>query len=222
MKSKKTRERILDTSLELFNEKKASNVSTVQISAAMKISPGNLYYYYANKEDVIRCLWEERISGTLEGLLDKIGTINTAADTLDYLEETIKYMIDYRFFYTELSTLFANDEKLVELYHNTDKKMRGVFADYIIRSTEEGKFVEGKDALKVMAIQNVIAIAKQMIDKYDVYTAKGVSVEDFIGFTWIRIVSVMDPILVSEEREAFEAELIARGYNMNRYLEIAK
>ena len=114
------------------------------------------------------------------------------------------------------------DEKLVELYHNTDKKMRGVFADYIIRSTEEGKFVEGKDALKVMAIQNVIAIAKQMIDKYDVYTAKGVSVEDFIGFTWIRIVSVMDPILVSEEREAFEAELIARGYNMNRYLEIAK
>ena len=54
MKSKKTREKILDVSLQLFNEKKASNVSTVQISAAMKISPGNLYYYFANKEELIR------------------------------------------------------------------------------------------------------------------------------------------------------------------------
>ena len=61
MKSKKTREKILDVSLQLFNEKKASNVSTVQISAAMKISPGNLYYYFANKEELIRCLWRERM-----------------------------------------------------------------------------------------------------------------------------------------------------------------
>ena len=53
MKSNRTRERILETSIKLFNEKKASNVSTVQISAAMQISPGNLYYYYANKDEVI-------------------------------------------------------------------------------------------------------------------------------------------------------------------------
>ena len=83
MKSKKTRERILDASLEMFNKKKASNVSTVQISAAMKISPGNLYYYYANKEDVIRCIWAERMSGALEELLEKTTEIKTAKDLLD-------------------------------------------------------------------------------------------------------------------------------------------
>ena len=54
MKTNKTKEKILDTSIRMFNEKKASNVSTVQISADMKISPGNLYYYYSNKEEVIR------------------------------------------------------------------------------------------------------------------------------------------------------------------------
>ena len=72
MKSKKTREKILDVSLQLFNEKKASNVSTVQISAAMKISPGNLYYYFANKEELIRCLWRERMLDQIEHLAGRL------------------------------------------------------------------------------------------------------------------------------------------------------
>lgn len=61
MKINRTRERILDKSIELFNRKQASNVSTVQISTALEISPGNLYYYYTNKEEVIRCTWKERM-----------------------------------------------------------------------------------------------------------------------------------------------------------------
>ena len=43
MKINRTRERILDKSIELFNRKQASNVSTVQISTALEISPGNLH-----------------------------------------------------------------------------------------------------------------------------------------------------------------------------------
>ena len=39
MKINRTRERILDKSIELFNRKQASNVSTVQISTALEISP---------------------------------------------------------------------------------------------------------------------------------------------------------------------------------------
>ena len=80
MKINRTRERILDKSIELFNRKQASNVSTVQISTALEISPGNLYYYYTNKEEVIRCTWKERmlpeidaIVETAEGVADKAG-----------------------------------------------------------------------------------------------------------------------------------------------------
>ena len=40
MKINRTRERILDKSIELFNRKQASNVSTVQISTALETSPG--------------------------------------------------------------------------------------------------------------------------------------------------------------------------------------
>jgi AcrR family transcriptional regulator len=51
------RDRILETSLEMFNERGVWAVSTSTIAAELGISPGNLYYHFANKEQVIRELW---------------------------------------------------------------------------------------------------------------------------------------------------------------------
>lgn len=222
MKSKKTRERILDASLELFNEKKASNVSTVQISAAMKISPGNLYYYYANKEDVIRCIWEERMAGVLEELLKSSENIKSAADLLDFVENCLKYMIDYRFFYTEISTLFINDEELIKIYRDADVNMRDSFAALVRRLGEEGKFIAGEDASKVIAVQNAVAAAKQMLDRYDLYKSKSISDEDFIGFCWIRVISVLEVVFSDSMKEEMAEELVSRGYTKEKYLQLVR
>ena len=222
MKSKKTRERILDASLEMFNKKKASNVSTVQISAAMKISPGNLYYYYANKEDVIRCIWEERMASVVNELLEKAETVKSAADLLDYLKEWIEYLISYRFFYTELSTLFINDEKLVELYQDTYKKMRDTFAEFVVRFGAEGHILNDDDVSKILAVQSAVASAVHMLNRYDVYADKGISLEDFIGFSWIRIIAALEPIFEPSFKAEMDEELTARGFCKARYMETVK
>ena len=54
----KTRDRILQTALALFNEEGEENVSTVDIAAVMGISPGNLYYHFKGKEAIIAGLFE--------------------------------------------------------------------------------------------------------------------------------------------------------------------
>lgn len=59
MGSIETREKIKQTSIGLFNQYGASNISKMQIAKASNISTGNMYYYFKSKEEVIRSIWEE-------------------------------------------------------------------------------------------------------------------------------------------------------------------
>ena len=55
----KTRDKIIHTALGLFNEQGTKAVTTNHIAAAVGISPGNLYYHFRNKEDIIRAIFEQ-------------------------------------------------------------------------------------------------------------------------------------------------------------------
>lgn len=53
-----TRDRIVDSAIALFNEQGVSAVTTNHVAEHADISPGNLYYHFANKEEIIREAFE--------------------------------------------------------------------------------------------------------------------------------------------------------------------
>jgi AcrR family transcriptional regulator len=112
----KTRDRIKSTAIVLFNEKGATNVSTVQISEVMGISPGNLYYYFTNKEHIIRSIWEEDMipQGDLIFLnTENIKPLEVLTTMMDII---MKHGLKYKFFYMEEYALFKNDSLLQQMY----------------------------------------------------------------------------------------------------------
>jgi AcrR family transcriptional regulator len=55
--ARRTRDRILDAALELFNERGTAAVTTNHVAAHAGISPGNLYYWFSDKDEIIRELY---------------------------------------------------------------------------------------------------------------------------------------------------------------------
>ena len=53
----RTGTRILDAALDLFNRDGTGRVTTNHIAAHLRISPGNLYYWYPDKQAIVRALW---------------------------------------------------------------------------------------------------------------------------------------------------------------------
>lgn len=64
VRTQRTRGRILAESLKLFNEHGEAQVTTGMVAEALGMSPGNLYYHFRNKDEIVEQLFtrfEERI-----------------------------------------------------------------------------------------------------------------------------------------------------------------
>ncbi len=109
---RRTRERILDLSLRLFNDFGEPNVNTTLIAEEMNISPGNLYYHFKNKDDIINCIFQQ-----FEREIDKLLTLPAernpnVEDAWLFLHVLFELIWKYRFFYRDLNNLLANNRTL--------------------------------------------------------------------------------------------------------------
>ena len=128
------RERILNVALRLFNERGTATVSTNQIAAAAAVSPGNLYYHFQNKEEVIRALFE-RLFETHARFFALPEDHAPAVDDLRRMVRTnFDVLWEYRFTYRELPALLRRDELLrtrwLEVHGHDNMGFRGLVAAF--------------------------------------------------------------------------------------------
>ncbi len=108
---RRTAERILEVTLELFNRFGEPNVSTTLISAEMGISPGNLYYHYPAKDELINSLFD-RYERSLNELLNASDNVRDVEDAWFFMHSLFELIWQYRFLYRDLNDLLSKNRRL--------------------------------------------------------------------------------------------------------------
>lgn len=120
-----TKDRIIDTAIELFNRHGAHSTTTNHIADAMGISPGNLYYHFNNKEEIIRHIFKRIVVDFDAVWIMPEGHIPGLSDVLHVFMETSNLYYKYSFFYLEIASLLARDAELKDAYQkNHDQRFR--------------------------------------------------------------------------------------------------
>jgi AcrR family transcriptional regulator len=110
-KPRRTVERILEVTLELFNRFGEPNVSTTLISAELHISPGNLYYHFPSKDALINALFA-RFEAALDDLLGASGGVRNVEDAWLFFHMLFELIWQYRFLYRDLNDLLSKNRHL--------------------------------------------------------------------------------------------------------------
>lgn len=116
---RRTRERILQTALTMFNQFGEPSVATTSIAFEMGISPGNLYYHYHSKEQIVSDLFAEfrrEIESTLTAPEKRPPN---AEDCWLFLHLVFEAIWKYRFIYRDINDLISR-------YHTIEVQFRRI------------------------------------------------------------------------------------------------
>jgi AcrR family transcriptional regulator len=108
----KTRDRILQVSLELFNREGEPNVTTVDISNEMNISPGNLYYHFRGKEELVGELFARFYEQSQLILREPLTKRLRMEEYWFYLVVVFEHIHANRFLYRHISLIMQRYEQV--------------------------------------------------------------------------------------------------------------
>jgi len=129
-KSEATRERILAAARRLFNEQGTSAVSTNHVAAAAGLSPGNLYYHFADKQEIIRGLHAQYAAAHEERWLPSPDASENLRQLRRNLAVGVELAWEYRFLEREILALLRADPELRVAYREAYERRVGEWSAF--------------------------------------------------------------------------------------------
>ncbi|KIA80826.1 hypothetical protein BI343_16225 [Chromobacterium amazonense] len=106
--------KIVEASLQLFNQEGERVITTNHIAERMNISTGKLYYHFRNKEEIINELYHRYVKGMAEQLSAALNHNNSIEAMVMAMEKTLRHIWSFRFLPKSLPSLFCVNPQLEE------------------------------------------------------------------------------------------------------------
>lgn len=161
----KTKERILLTSIELFNRNGVVAITTNHIAKAMEISPGNLYFHYDNKEEILIELFKRMAKETYAAWRPQR---TKKATLLDFIDENFDLYWRYRFFHREMYALRRKDQQLAKMWRAHIQKMMKLMVILYRQWVKNGQMAKIEDTAEMQYIsESILAMATTFLQFFE-------------------------------------------------------
>ena len=206
---RRTRERIVETSLQLFNRDGAPHVTTADIAGEMGISPGNLYYHFRNKEQIIAELFaafERRLNGLFAAPAGRLADVEDLWLVLHLLFEA---MWDYRFVYRDLDEMLSRDGRLRARFAGLIGRARNTVQELCGGMVAAGTMEASGSEIAVLA-DNVALVATYWMSYQKIATAEGTRQTWSLDRAAYQVLSLIAPFLRGASRTLLTR--LSQGY----------
>ena len=196
----KTKDRILFKSLELFNELGEPNVTTLLISDELEISPGNLYYHFKSKADILTNLfnWYEQ---EINSLLEVPDTLMDIEDQWFFLHLIFENIAKYRFLYQDVVHVLKRHDNIQQRFNRIIRKKRKASLKILQSLKEQGNLNASESEIEALC-ENIVLTATFWLN-YAIISQKELS-EDVLARGVYQVISLVVPYLDSEQRQLLD------------------
>lgn len=171
-----TRNRILVTSLLLFNEHGEPNTTTNDIADELDISPGNLHYHFRRKGQLVDALLDEFQADARRVLAPPQVEAVTIDDFWMFLHLLLECTASYRFLFRDLESLAESYPSVGRALGHFAKGLAAMFELYLRGLSANGALGMSEDDALITA-RNLAVIAL-FSDRFDTLTGKSGSADD--------------------------------------------
>jgi AcrR family transcriptional regulator len=206
--SKQTREKILDASLAMFNAQGEPNVTTNHIADEIGISPGNLYYHYRNKNDLVEQLFARYETQMDRALLVAEGRLPTLEDVWLQLHAVFECMWAFRFLYRDLVDILSRNRKLKQRFSRIMNRA-STSAAAVLKGLSKAEILRATDDEIRATSENVLLVATFWMNYNTVRSAKAEQTQEELTHGIYQVMLLIAPFLRDAERMHLNALVLA-------------
>ncbi len=205
----KTRDRILQCSLELFNEEGEPNVTTLHVATELDISPGNLYYHFKGKDSIIAELFSDFETELSELQITQLPDDSPLLNMWAYLQLSFETMARYLFLFRDVADLLTRYPALQRRFNIILGKQRKSLLLLCSALNQESELLAGEEDVAAL-VEHMTMTMTFWLNYQRIRAARMDRFQPDLADCAYQVVSLLVPYLAEDSKE--DVKLLAKGY----------
>ncbi|MGR5069359.1 MULTISPECIES: TetR/AcrR family transcriptional regulator [Vibrio] len=196
----KTKSRILEVSRCLFNQHGVEPISSLQIATELGISPGNLYYHFRGKDEILAVLVSECDQLFADDSQAFLREVESLEHYWAFLHRLMEHFLRYQFIFRSLDHLHCDSPALGRRIRALVRRLKGLIMTMLERLASLG-VLHVDQAEQAILADNLLLVGLHWAH-YQILQDPGLNESALLRKGVIRMLTLVSPYIAPEHGAA--------------------